>query len=108
MTRGKVSRAKWFAIGIIAAIICTLLFVPGWRLMQPVNMISHSQDTVEQGTQAPAAMESAGNNKASGTLIDKAYAGEVSGEVVDVGYSQGYIDWDSLAPNISGAILECG
>lgn len=105
-------RNKWryiigaFAIGFIAA----LAIVPIWQLAQPINMIAHAGDSATM-SQPEASMDNAGNLKTTTvaqSLVPTANADGISKTVIDVGYSQGYFDWDSAAGQIDGAILECG
>lgn len=109
---GHLKRNKWryliggFAIGVLFVLAC----VPIWMLAQPINRIAHAGDTTTTYQNADTMYQAGLDQK--GTIAQKivptASADESSKTVIDVGYSQGYFDWDSAAGQIDGAILECG
>lgn len=110
MIKDHLWRCKWrYVIGaFVLGILLTLAFVPLWMLAQPVNMAIHAGDTAEMA-QPEAAMSQAGEKADTlPQLVQTAYADGGSKIVIDVGYSQGYFDWDSVAGQIDGAILEAG
>jgi GH25 family lysozyme M1 (1,4-beta-N-acetylmuramidase) len=109
---GHFRRCKWrYLIGaFLAGVLGALFFMPLWMWGQPGNMLAHRDDSASMSQDA-STMSQAGIDQ-SGTIAQKvvptASADGVSKTVIDVGYSQGYFDWDSAAGQIDGAILECG